>query len=250
MKRPVNKPRWMALASVLLVASYVFVSLVLVSPPTPVRSAVSSVAAPYYAQKWNVFAPSIMKINTDLSIQAQWRDEHGNLVKSEWVNVTDIEQGNSLGNMATSRVHKQSWNAISSYTGRYNALTSEQKKIAQDTFIEKNGTDFRPIPNAELVQKLVDEGNKRSAVISFLRYDYMMMRFSTIFATAYFDQNIERVRWKAEKTRANDFEHRFDEKQQFELEDTVFGWRQSNVKIDEAVVAEYAKLIERNGRAS
>ncbi len=247
MKRPLNKPRIMGLVSALAVVTYVFVSLVLVSPSTPVRVAVSSVASPYYTQKWNVFAPSIMKVNTDFSFQAQWRDANGSLVKSEWVNITDIEQGNSLGNWATSRVHKQSLNAMGAYQGRYNKLTAAQKKIVRDTFIERSGNGFQPIGNSELIQKLVDAGNKRSSVISFMRYDYMMMRYTTIFATAYFGEDIERVRWKAERTRANDFEHRFDDEQQFKLSDLVFGWRQSNVKIDGAVVNEYAGIIERNG---
>ncbi|OIH84853.1 hypothetical protein BLJ79_06425 [Arthrobacter sp. UCD-GKA] len=198
----------MGMLSALAVVTYVFVSLVLVSPNTPVRAAVFSVASPYYTQKWNVFAPSIMKVNTDFSFQAQWRDANGSLVKSEWVNITDIEQGNSLGNWATSRIHKQSLNAMGAYQGRYNKLTAAQKKIARDTFIERSGNGFQPIGNSELIQKLVDAGNNRSSVISFLR---------------------------------------FDAEQQFKLSDLVFGWRQSNVTIDGAVVNEYAGVIERNG---
>lgn len=246
MRSTLNKRRTMALVSAIVVTAYVFVSLILVSPSTPVRTAVASVAAPYYAQKWNVFAPNIMKTNTDLSVQAQWRDDKGNLVKSEWVDITDIEQGKSTGNPAASRVHKQTWNAISSYNSRYGKLTKKQQKIAADTFIERSKQGYRPIPDSELIKKLVAAGGQRSSVISFLRYDYMMMRFSTIFATAYFDQGIERVRWKAERTRGNDFEHRFEEKQQFNPSDKIFGWRHSNVRIDDAVVTEFAEMIGRN----
>lgn len=36
---------------------------------------------------------------------------------------------------------------------------------------------------------------------------------STIFATAYFGEDIDRVRWKAKHTRANDFEHRLYDEQ-------------------------------------
>lgn len=66
-----------------------------------------------------------------------------------------------------------------------------------------------------------------------------------IFATAYFGEDIDRVRWKAEHTRANDVEHRFDDEQPIELSDVVYGWGESNVKIDEAVLNEYSVVIDR-----
>jgi hypothetical protein len=60
---PSTRGRTVATAiSILVVVSYVFVTLLFVSPPNPVKTALGGVtraASPYFAQKWNVFAPNI-----------------------------------------------------------------------------------------------------------------------------------------------------------------------------------------------
>ena len=48
--------------SILVIVTYVFVTLLFVSPPNPVKTAFAAVtgaASPYFAQKWYVFAPNI-----------------------------------------------------------------------------------------------------------------------------------------------------------------------------------------------
>ncbi len=108
--------------SLSVVVSYVFVTLLFVSPPNPVKTAfsgVSKAATPYFAQKWNVFAPNIAKSNPQLRIQGQWRGSDGALVKSEWINVTAVEFGAVAGNALPSRVQKLSWNALAAYLTRF-----------------------------------------------------------------------------------------------------------------------------------
>ena len=249
---PVSRNAKIAAAVALgLVAVYVLVSLAIVAPAGAFRSAMAPVigaASPYFAQKWNVFAPNIMKANTGLRFQAQWRDESGQLVKSEWVDLTGIEQNSVAGSAIPSRIQKSSWNATLAYNKRYALLTADQRDIVRDTFIERVDGGYRAKPVGPLLDELATPGSSTSATVRFLRYDYMLKEYTTTFATAYFGQEIERVRWQIHRTRPNDFDHRFDSKRQFEASDVTFGWRQADDVIDQETVAVYSDVIERYAR--
>ena len=116
--------------SMTVVALYVFVTLLFVSPPNPVKTAFSGVtraASPYFTPRWNVFAPNIARSNPELRVQAQWRDESGALVKSEWVSVTELEFRSVPGRALPSRIQKTSWNTLSAYLKRFRGLNAEQR---------------------------------------------------------------------------------------------------------------------------
>ena len=249
---PVSRKAKIASAVALgLVAIYVLVSIAFVVPAGAFRTAMApvlSAASPYFAQKWNVFAPNIMKANTGLRFQAQWRDDSGQLVKSEWVDLTGIEQNAVAGNAIPSRIQKSSWNATLAYSKRYALLTSEQRDIVRDTFIERTDTGYRAKPVEPLIDELSTPGSSTSATVRFLRYDYMLKQYTTDFATAYFGEKIERVRWQIHRTRPNDFEHRFDSAQQFDESNVTFGWRQADDVIDPETIAVYSDVIERYAR--
>lgn len=215
----------------------------IVSPVgTPLRSEVRSVALPHFGQTWRVFAPNILKVDRTFEVRAAWYDDEGELVKSGWVNLTQIEQRTAEGNSFPSRIQKSNWNASNSYLNRYRKLDSDQQKRARDTFIRAVDGGFDAIPVEQLIEELgTDDGD----VIRFLRFDYMMMRYSTLFATAGFDKPIERVQWRVTRHRPNDFTHRFDEEEQFRSSVTTFGWRQSIVERSPDVIDQYRALIER-----
>lgn len=245
----VPRPAKIATAvAVALVAVYVVVSLAIVAPAGAFRSAMApavAAASPFFAQKWNVFAPNIMKSNTELRVQAQWRDSSGTLVKSEWVGLTALEQNAVEGSALPSRIQKSSWNATLAYAKRYAALSSAQRAVVRDTFIERHGSGFRAKPVDALIDELA--GDNPGDVVRFLRYDYMLKEYATGFATAYFGHEIHRVRWQIHRTRPNDFEHRFDPARQFADSDTTFGWRHADDTIDPQTVAVYSDVIERYG---
>jgi len=231
-----------------LVAVYVVVSLAIVAPAGAFRSAMAPLigaASPYFAQKWNVFAPNIMKVNTELQLQAQWRDESGELVKSDWVDLTAIEQNSVEGHAIPARIQKSSWNATLAYNKRYAALTSGQREIVRDTFIERTDDGFRAKQVEPLIDELSAQGTSTSDIVRFLRYDYMLKEYTTTFATAYFGREIERVRWQIHRSRPNDFDHRFDAAQQFDDTDVTFGWRQADDVVDPETVAVYRDVIAR-----
>lgn len=215
----------------------------IVSPVgAPLRSEVRTAALPYFGQSWRVFAPNILKADRALEVRVAWLDDNGELVKSGWVDLTQIEQRTAQGNPFPSRIQKLNSNASSTYLNRYRALDDEQQTRARDTFIEAHEGDYSAIPDERLIEELgTDDGD----VIRFLRFDYMMMRYATVFTTAGFNEKIERVQWRIVRERPNDFTHRFDDEAQFTPSINTFGWRQSNVEINADVIDEYRSLIER-----
>ncbi len=249
MKITPSQQRLGAIVALILFGAYVLLSLLIVSPPSPVRTALSGVtsaASPYFSQKWNVFAPNIMKWDSTMRIQAQWRDDSGKLVTSDWFNLTLIEGGAVTGSLAPSRVQKSSWNAILAYHGRYLELNEEQRAVVRDTFIEKTKDGFGAKPAEELIDELTALGESRGDVIRLLRYDNSMRQLATNAATAYFDESIVRVRWEHSRTRANDFTHRFQDEQQFAPLAETYGWRQAKT-VDPAAVEVYREVFSRYG---
>lgn len=239
--------------SLLVVITYVFVSLLIVTPPSPITTAFSgltSAASPYLTQKWNVFAPHISTSNPQLRVQAQWRDDEGRLVKSTWINVTAVEFRAVTGNVLPSRIQKLSWNALSSYMARFGDLSAEQKAVVQDTFIERFDGGYRGIPAEQLIDRLTSLADNRGDVLESLRYDFMLKEYATYFATAAFDEEIVRVRWEVYRERPNDFDRRFDDVPQHEPTVTRFGWRQADDRVREDALAAFEEVIERYGDGS
>lgn len=218
--------------------------LVLAPEGTPLRKEVSSVALPYFGQNWRVFAPNILKVNRTLEMRAQWRNGEGELVRSGWVSISSLEQRTAGGNIAPSRIAKSSWNVSGAYLQRFSKLDEDQRQRVQTTFIEQHDGGFRSIPIEALVEEL---GTDQPDVIRFLRMDYMFMRHMTLYATAGFEEKIERVQWRIVRERPNDFINRFNDDQQFADKVTTFGWRQANVELKPTVLEEYRNIIERYG---
>ena len=239
--------------SILVIVTYVFVTLLFVSPPNPVKTAfagVAGAASPYFAQKWNVFAPNIAKSNPEFLVQAQWRDSDGHLVKSRWLNITQVEFASVAGSALPSRVQKLSWNALTAYLTRFRQLTGEQRAAVQDTFIERFEGGYRGTPPHTLVDRLAALADNRAGIQDLLRYDYMLKEYATYFATAAFDEKIERIRWEVSRERPNDFDRRFDDAPQYAPSTTRFGWRQADDRIRADALATFASLIARYGDGS
>ncbi|WP_150952900.1 DUF5819 family protein [Microbacterium testaceum] len=228
-----------------IVLGYAFVAVSFTIPSSPTRPAVSTAFSPYFSQRWNVFAPNIMKVNRSLQVQVQWRED-GVLQRSEWVDVTDMEFTSARGIPTPSRISKNSFNAAQAYLTRYQALSSDQRDRVRNTFIRRtNDGAYAPMDPSALLEEIDGLGGSRSALVSYLRYDYMLVRFASAFGTAYFDRDVERVRWRIEHDRPNDFLHRFDTERQTDVSYTTFGWRQPAVAPSDEVRDIYDEVIER-----
>jgi len=235
----------------LVVLIYVATSILMVVPQSDATRALTAAARPYFSQQWNVFAPSIQKTNRYLQMQAQWRDDSGALVKSEWVDITRAEYEAGEGRIQPSRTVKQSANLLKTYTDRFRGLTPEQQAIVQDTFIRRADTDsgFAAKTAVSLIDQLqaLDEGS-RGRVITMLRADYVLKEYTTYWATAWFGRDIERVHWRVATERPNDFAHRSDDAQQFAPSTRTFGWREADDVIDPQALSVYRGIVERYAR--
>lgn len=233
--------------ALVVIAGYMFVSTAFTVPANAAHDAVAEVAAPYFDQRWKLFAPQIAQVNTSLEVQAQWFDSDGELVTSDWLDVTDLELAAARGIPVPSRITTSSVNALSSYMSRYADLSDEQQAFVEGDFTTESDDGFGVVPDDELVDEL---GGEDAAVSRFLRYDHMLARFATAMTEATFDTETERVRWRAVYDRPNDFLQRFDEAPQFEESTETFGWRRAK-QLPSAEVAEiYDDVAQRYGGSS
>ena len=237
--RQVRATGLVALAVVLAVM--LMTALVVAPSGTPLRAQVRSAALPYFGQNWRVFAPDILKTDRTLEFRAQWRDGDGDLVQSGWVSLTGIELRAVRGHAVPSRIAKNSWNASGTYLQRYLALGEPQRDQVRESFVARDGS---AVTDAELIARL---GAGDPDVIRFLRMDYMLMRYTTMYAAAGFGRPISRVQWRIVRERPNDFANRFVSERQFATATTTFGWRRARVSVTPRVLDQYRDLIRRQG---
>lgn len=238
-----------ALIAFALIVGYVFISLNINIPTqNPVQDAVRGATTPLFSQRWSMFAPHPLREIAQLEIRAEWRGADGELTSSEWLDVSQVERRGVTGDPAPSRVQESTWNTMSLvYLSAYYGLNEKQREYTlQPWFVQGTDKVYRATPDARLVSELGALGTKETAV-AFIRADYMMMRFSTLFATAYFGQKVERIQWRIRYLKPNDFAHRFESVQQFADRIVTFGLRPSQVPIDPQVVADFREVIDRRG---
>jgi hypothetical protein len=238
------------IVSMSVISAYVFVTLLFVTPPNPVKAAFSDVtaaASPYFSQKWNIFAPNIAKTNSQLRVQAQWRNENGDLVESDWASITALEFRAVEGSALPSRIQNLSWTALDGYLARFVVLTGDQRALVQDTFIERYDGGFHSKPAEQLADQLSSLSDNREQVVELLRYDAMITEYATYFAAAAFDEKIERVRWEVFTEQPNDFARRFDDAEQYQPRMTRFGWRQAHEILRMDTLAQFDDVIARYG---
>jgi hypothetical protein len=239
-------------AAVVLVGIYIATSLSFSDPGADVfkraTTGLRALASPYFTQSWNVFAPRILKTNIELEIAAQWRDGSGRLVKSGWFSATKLDEADVAGQPSPSRAIKQSWNLIRAYNTRFLALDRAQRDVVLDTFIRRLGDDaYTERTDRQLTAQLNALGHNPAAVRALLTYDDVMVQYSTLLATAYFDRTIERVRWRIVYHRPNDFAHRSSLAKQFPTETRAFGWREADPHPDADSLAAFRDFVARAG---
>lgn len=241
----------MTLIAISFVALYVVTSLVIVIPNNKITAPLApleSAARPYFSQQWRVFAPKIIKQNVNLQVQAKWRTSEGESISSEWIDIAAIEQQPTAGHLSPSRATKSAWNAAQQYNSRYNKLNDEQKEVIRSTFVQVNSDGVYSARSTKyLVEKLSALGDNSTHIRNVLNYDAMLVQYTGTLATAYVGHDVEWVRWRIHRTRANDFKHRFQEEQQFKPSSTTFGWRQMDYQIPASELAVYQDLLRRNG---
>lgn len=234
----------------LLVGWYVATSLSFAVPEgDPYKAATGSLrelARPYFAQSWNVFAPNILKSDIELEIRGQWRDASGELVHGPWFSVTRLELEAVAGMPWPARTGKQSWNLIQAYNERFLELDPAQRDFVQDSWIAVVDDGFAALGEQVVIQELIGLGDRPAAVRDLVRYDAVMVEFATYLATAYYGEEIERVRWRVVYDKPNDFSHRAEAARQFPVETRAFGWREAVTELDGHALRVVEEFVARN----
>lgn len=251
MKFHQDKARIMTAIATALVALYIFASLLIVIPNKTITapfSPVTSATSPMLDQNWRLFAPNILKVSDYLQVQAQWRDEAGELITSEWINITEIEQRSVAGHLTPSRINKSSWNTIRTYQNRYNKLNTEQKEVLRSSFVttDDDGNDS-PKPLKDITAELTVLDSNSSQIGRVLNYDALLIEYTGTFAAVFLGRPVDQVRWRHERVKANDFNQRFADVRQHSPTTTTYGWRYfgRDLTADERSV--YTDVLQRYG---
>lgn len=243
MAKNTQKTRLVAvIVALIMVLGYSAVAVSMaVEKSNPVKSAMS----PFFSQKWNVFAPNIMKRDSYLEVRARTVEDDGKITATDWIPVTAVERRQNKGSIAPSRIQKLSQNVTSSYSSRYNKLKDTQKEVARKNFVSIAEGDRNVLSDSEIVDAIQGKEKNSSRVVSFVRMDYMLVRYATVFAEAYAGKKPTDVQWRIVGQRNNDFAHRFMEEQQFEDTVRTFGWRAADPNPYEHAAEHLEKMIDR-----
>jgi hypothetical protein len=239
-------------AAIVLVALYVATSVSFSAPAGDrfknATSWLRTVASPYFAQSWNVFAPHILKTNIELEVAAQWRDGSSHLVQSGWYSATKLDLAVAAGEPSPTRAVKQSWNLIRAYNGHFLLLNREQRDVVLNTFIRRVGDNkYVGETDQQITARLNTLGGSPAAVRSLVQYDDAMVTYASLLSTAYFDKKIERVRWRIVYQRPNVFALRNSPTKEFPKETRAFGWRQADAHLDTDSLAAFRDFVGRAG---
>lgn len=248
--RPLTrKARSITFVAIIAILSYLGVTLLFVMPEGVVKTAgkpITSMASPYFAQKWNLFAPNITRNNPHLHMQVQWDNDAGERVLSEWIDVTGIEFQTIPGHPLPSRASKVSLNLLGRYQTRYNNLNSDQREIARNPLLPGSGSDTTSTDNALLTEIFSEAGTNSSQIRSFLREDDMVRHYLSYFAKAYFhDEDPLQVRWRIIRSYPNSFDKRHDAEPTRDPRVTTFGWRAIHEDYDPAVGVVFVDFVDR-----
>ena len=243
MAKKTQKTRLVAvIVALIMVLGYSTVAVSMaVEKPNPVKSAMS----PFFGQKWNVFAPNIMKRDSYLEVRARTSDDNGEITATDWIPVTAVERRLNKGSLAPSRSQKFSQNVIGTYSSRYNRLKDAQQGAARKNFVSIADGDRNVMSDSEIVDAIKGEEKNSARVVSFVRMDYMLVRYATVFAEAYSGTKPTDVQWRIVGERNNDFNHRFMEDQQFKDTVRTFGWRAADPNPYEHAAEHLEKMIDR-----
>ncbi|WP_426733641.1 DUF5819 family protein [Glutamicibacter sp. 2E12] len=220
-------------------------SAVAVSMAVEASNPVKRELSPFFSQKWNVFAPNIQKRDYYLEVRSRSYDDDGKITESEWIPVTEVERLLNKGSLAPSRIQKLSQNTTSVYLSRFNKLKTDQRETARKNFVSVDGKNRNVMSDSEVVKAIQGEEKNSSRVVNFVRMDYMLVRYATVYAEAYTGEKARDVQWRIIGDRNNDFNHRFMDDKQFETSVRTFGWRAADASPYELAVEHLENMIER-----
>ncbi|GAA4286391.1 DUF5819 family protein [Georgenia daeguensis] len=218
----------------LIVAFYVFLSAVLVEPFGVLRSRFDGLvdaSTPFFEQRWSLFAPNMPMENSELLVQAEYR-EGGALVRTAWVNVTRIEFQAVAGHPLPSRVKKTSWNLQNRYMDGFQRLADVQKSLLT--------SDIEGDVRVELDATGGDDKLHENVAL----YDGLLLEYLTYFMSAYSSREVEALRWRVVSESIPE-RRNVIERSSLDTDVVTFGWRVAARVDDDLMLSAFEDLIQR-----
>ncbi|MBO3664844.1 DUF5819 family protein [Microbacterium stercoris] len=212
--------------SLLAATWHIFASFLWISPPTPLRELVpgdvlQSYMLPWYGQSWSVFAPEPINGDYALNVRALVPDENGEMVETEWVNATAVEQSWATHNLFPPRAAGLSVRQASSFSNAWKALTAEQQQTAALNYFKGDNWLGR-MRDA----MLADEEGDDDAVIEYIVQERYTDAYATQVAHALWGEDVQRVQYEITRQNVIPFAERNNpDAKRPEIQRTSVGWR-------------------------
>lgn len=212
--------------SLLAAAWHIFASFLWISPPTPLRELVpgdvlKSYMLPWYGQSWSVFAPEPINGDYALNVRALVPDENGEMIETEWVNATAVEQSWATHNLFPPRAAGLSVRQASNFSNAWKALTAEQQQTAALNYFKGDNWLGR-MRDAMLADAEGDD----DAVIEYIVQERHTDAYATQVAHALWGQDVQRVQYEITRQNVIPFAERNNpDAKRPEIQRTSVGWR-------------------------
>lgn len=193
------------------------------TPTNPIREAaqgeLSEYLQPFFRQNWNLFAPNPATSNPNLLVRAQVRDvDSGELVETEWFNVTAFETAQLTHNPTPSRLVKTSHNVYRRYASQRSNLDSDQRAVLSEDYTTGSAWE-------EIRQGLRDEGLAPGRTRLMVRAEQTTTAYATAVARALWGSDVVAVQYRLFSVRIAPFERRHDPDFEPSTGQTTLGWR-------------------------
>lgn len=211
--------------ALLAAAWHIFASFLWISPPTPLRELVpgdvlKSYMLPWYGQSWSVFAPEPINGDYALNVRALVPDENGEMVETEWVNATAVEQSWATHNLFPPRAAGLSVRQASSFSDAWKGLSAEQQQTAALNYFK--GDDWL----GRMRDAMLAEGDDRDAVIAYIVQERHTDAYATQVAHALWGEDVQRVQYEITRQNVIPFAERNNPEAELPaLQRTSVGWR-------------------------
>ncbi len=221
---------WLMLAVAGVVVVHSTVVGLWLSPASPIRDSVgaqnlASYVNPYFRQSPSTIDPGLQRADEALAVRAEIRTADGELVVSEWVDITAAQLG-AAGFLRT-RMDKS---ARSLATNLNVALTSMPRTAA--TLLED---DLAPEDRSVRQIAVQAEGVTPFVAQTLFANWAMATQFGTLYATAAADGTVERVQVRVGLRHVPPYDDRADrEVSDVDYDWVTLGWREAIAGNEEA----------------
>lgn len=212
-------------AFVVAVAGWHVVAVTAASlPPNRYSDAVepgTDYLAPFFTQNWRLFAPNPIGEDRSMRFQASYRDEAGDVVRTEWIDWTSVE---------LDVVHHRVVGGRAGYVTSklIETLSSINRRLGAGREASLAATDDDPPTWDELTDDLEEAGTAPSTAVTFVRHEKSVAELATgVVLARHPDLDLVAVRYGVAIQPVVPFSRRNTDDPRPDVQLRLSGWRTS-----------------------